>query len=113
MQQCLRTTTFQRCDNRHRLMHVFMESYKARTNGSVTSSQRIPSCNVGDPPGLDSWGSRLPTVGVRHPLQAEVLKLKAKVEHCFRAAAEATGCKMELKWTMQYLDMQNSEYRAC
>lgn len=54
--------------------------------------------------------------GVRHPDQAEVVKLKKRIEHCFEAAANATGCTYKVKWIMQYLDMRNngtlaSEYK--
>lgn len=48
------------------------------------------------------------SVAVRHTKFSEVAKLKVKLEECFEAAALATGCKMEIKWVMQYLDMQDS-----
>lgn len=53
---------------------------------------------------------------MRHPDQAEVVKLKKRLENCVEAAAKATGCTYKLKWIMQYLDMRNngvlaSEYK--
>ena len=51
-------------------------------------------------------------VGVRDLQQTKVVELKAKVEACFKAAALATGCRVEFKWTMQYLDMHNSQLRS-
>lgn len=48
-------------------------------------------------------------VGVRNPKQAEVEILKKKIDNCIKAAGLATGCRVEIKWIMQYLDMQNSK----
>jgi metal-dependent amidase/aminoacylase/carboxypeptidase family protein len=46
---------------------------------------------------------------VRNPKQAEVEILKKKIDNCIKAAGLATGCRVEIKWIMQYLDMQNSK----
>ncbi|KAE8222968.1 hypothetical protein CF319_g3919 [Tilletia indica] len=44
----------------------------------------------------------------RAPTKPELAALLPRVKKCFEAAALATGCKMHVKTTMRYLDLENS-----
>ncbi|CAD6890643.1 unnamed protein product [Tilletia laevis] len=44
----------------------------------------------------------------RAPTKVELEALIPRVKNCFEAGALATGCKMDVKTTMSYLDLENS-----
>ncbi|KAH8913463.1 hypothetical protein BT69DRAFT_1306540 [Atractiella rhizophila] len=46
--------------------------------------------------------------GVRTPRSEDLSELKKKVERCFLAGKEATGCELTVEWTMEYKDLRNN-----
>lgn len=69
-----------------------------------------------------SYGIRAPIKGTSRPSSlppmltsrdaADKDLLRDRVYKCFKAAAEATGCKMKLKETMSYADLKNNSLLA-
>jgi len=61
-----------------------------------------------------AWSTVIPAYsklvyGIRSPEVANLVPLRERVERCFKAAAEATGCKVKIEWSFAYYDLRNND----